>query len=427
MYLTPDQFRVALEKGLGRAVLHIREHGAEGLRDHLLHACLHNVAHDTQLEGDRSGWLLSMIDITGEEAFYRERILEKIEVIDEVQEADRKQLLCFAREFAKRGHEKFRQSIYRIFDSQKYDDYNGDKEIVELDGVKGLLHVADINGLKLRIDPGCYWENGYLLNYAIKELGFSEAIGDLKKHSKNNTNIQAYMKAINASNKKMNKLRKTKFSLKTILEMADNASGSPGDYVGWGRTASDKDINSVFDNFLKEIRPKQILCYLKIFHMRGFPRIEPQLFDLVEFGEDRVRHIATWALFRLKDHKIHEFALNLLRNGVLYCSFAIKLLEKNYQSGDFVLIQNALPVTDDKDEIHRIGSALVDLCQENNDPDLSELMLWVYEKTSCSICREQSVEKLLQWNSMPMDGVWECLFDCSEKIRVMANTQFVAG
>jgi len=190
MYLTPDQFRDALEKGLGRAVLHIREHGAEGLREHLLHACLHNVAHDTQLEGDRSGWLLSMIDLTGEEAFYHERIFEKIEVIDEAQEADRKQLLCFAREFAKCGHEKFRQIIYKIFDSQKYDDYDGDKEIVELDGVKGLLHVADTNGLRLRIDPDCYWGNGYLLNYAIKELGFSEAVGDLKKHSKNNTNMR---------------------------------------------------------------------------------------------------------------------------------------------------------------------------------------------------------------------------------------------
>jgi len=207
--------------------------------------------------------------------------------------------------------------------------------------------------------------------------------------------------------------------------MADNASGSPGDYVGWGRTASDEDINSVFDNFLKEIRPKQILCYLKIFHMRGFPRVESQLFDLVEFGEDRVRHIATWALFRLKDHKIHEFALSLLRKGVPYCSFAIKFLVKNYQSGDFVLIQNALPVTVDKDEIHRIGSALVDLCQENNDPDLSELMLWVYEKTCCSICREQSIERLFQWNAMPMHCMQEAMFDSSKYIRRMMNATSV--
>ena len=37
--LTPEKFRDALQKGLGRAVMHVREHGAENMRERKLNIC----------------------------------------------------------------------------------------------------------------------------------------------------------------------------------------------------------------------------------------------------------------------------------------------------------------------------------------------------------------------------------------------------
>ena len=63
--LTPIEFRDALRKGLGRAVVHLRNYGAAGLEADLLHACLNSLCHDPQSEGTRSEWLWYMLGLAG--------------------------------------------------------------------------------------------------------------------------------------------------------------------------------------------------------------------------------------------------------------------------------------------------------------------------------------------------------------------------
>lgn len=51
--LTQDQFRDSLHKGLGRAVIHVREFGAAGLADEIARACTTSLVYDPQCEGTR--------------------------------------------------------------------------------------------------------------------------------------------------------------------------------------------------------------------------------------------------------------------------------------------------------------------------------------------------------------------------------------
>jgi hypothetical protein len=76
--LTRDEIRAALRKGRGRIVLHLREHGAAALQDELLEACLHSLVYDAQCESTRADWLMSLIDLTGHAAFYRDRVLDAL-------------------------------------------------------------------------------------------------------------------------------------------------------------------------------------------------------------------------------------------------------------------------------------------------------------------------------------------------------------
>ncbi len=55
--------------------MHIREHGAENMRDDILHACLHNLAYDPQCEDSPINWLLELISLTDDPEFYHQRIL----------------------------------------------------------------------------------------------------------------------------------------------------------------------------------------------------------------------------------------------------------------------------------------------------------------------------------------------------------------
>jgi hypothetical protein len=69
-----------LELGLGRAILHLKEHGATQYRDIILHACLHSSLYDAQVEDNRVPYLLEAINLTGDAAFFEQQILAALPI-----------------------------------------------------------------------------------------------------------------------------------------------------------------------------------------------------------------------------------------------------------------------------------------------------------------------------------------------------------
>src|SRR5262245_11468540 len=54
--LTRLLFASALQKGQGRALLHLRSTGLGDLEDLIIDVCLHDRAYDPQCEGNRTSW-----------------------------------------------------------------------------------------------------------------------------------------------------------------------------------------------------------------------------------------------------------------------------------------------------------------------------------------------------------------------------------
>jgi len=75
----------------------------------------------------------------------------------------------------------------------------------------------------------------------------------------------------------------------------------------------------------------------------------------------------------------------------------------------------AAGVTDDWD-IHRL-----ELLGLGDTPDTRDIFLWYYEKTACSLCREDTVRKLIERGQAPEALLRECLLDCVPDIREMAE------
>ena len=74
--LSPDQFRDALRKGLGRALLHVREFGCNGLENAILEACEHSLDLDPQSEGTRGEWLYEILMVADLGDFVRPQVLQ---------------------------------------------------------------------------------------------------------------------------------------------------------------------------------------------------------------------------------------------------------------------------------------------------------------------------------------------------------------
>src|SRR5581483_4695368 len=68
-------FQGWLRKGLGRAVLHLKEHDSRPYKDAILEHCLHNPAYDRQCEDMRTEYLFDLMRVTGDEPYFRDAIL----------------------------------------------------------------------------------------------------------------------------------------------------------------------------------------------------------------------------------------------------------------------------------------------------------------------------------------------------------------
>jgi hypothetical protein len=73
-----EQFRRLLRLGLGRAIVHARDHEASPFRDLILDACLHCYAYDPQIEGTRADYMLELIELTPEKELYWNEVLKAL-------------------------------------------------------------------------------------------------------------------------------------------------------------------------------------------------------------------------------------------------------------------------------------------------------------------------------------------------------------
>ena len=193
--LSREKFQDALKKGLGRAVQHVRASRPEEVRDDLLNACLNNLVHDSQLEYSRAPWLFEMIEMTGEDKFYRSQIYDKW--WDDTQENVSWQLFYILCEYGKRGDPSAIKEIYWVFDRCISDDEHegyptGLEEIVEIDGIPGLIYVLDKMGARILREKEIPL-SPYTVENAEKRFGQTEVQNALAVESARNPNIAAYL------------------------------------------------------------------------------------------------------------------------------------------------------------------------------------------------------------------------------------------
>lgn len=413
-----------LEKGLGRAVLRLRETDARPYRDVVRYACTHNQVYDRQCEEGRAPYLLDVIEATGEPGFYRDAILPAL--AGSAAGDDRDQLLALARLFAQRGDAEAREALYAAFArGAALGDFSGSDELILLDGVDGLMVAA-----------------GYLARYTPLDRDDADVemwLYTLSDRDGETSTWEAFERMVNAFPELRPRLENGRFPLEEPVRrvllpgeryrfshaellnlIAREGRRARGYLRGWGRYADGKDLAQAARDLLAEEDPARLLAFLIVLNARAFPLAPDRLLLLARDGDTDIADAAVWALANLRHPAVRALALELATEPTRGAD-AAELLRENYQPGDEVLLAQLLDRPMDRDDAHFLGGRVLGVVKAYRSEALVPLLLLLYEGEPCTNCRNTVVEHLLALGRLPGWMREECRWDADLETRELVS------
>ncbi len=427
--LTTDEFKRALEQGLGRAILCLKKHDPTPYKEIVLETCVNDTRYDAQCEGSRVPYLMEAIDLCHDEDFFRDAILDKFPATSNTTLPENPdvhlayQFTDFMLEFAKRGSSKARDLLYESFVSNgKNSDefsFGRDDAIIELDGLMGLTFVLEHYAKIASQNRKFHLEDWYLNS-------FNKQFGD--------GNIQQHVKQLSAVNQDVRLLvRRSKFfSKKSVApqtrqkpapptyEAFQNAVQRRNPYRGgigyWSKRATKIQIKRAARDLIQETEPELIRSYLYAFYKRKFPFSIKHLLRLVRHEHPDIRLHSVIALQRFQDSRVRALALELIEDQDLRYE-AVGLFEQNYFLGDADKIVRVLLEIKGSVQLHGVGYCLRDIYEKNRIPEALEPLILEYEQNPCLLCRRFALNLLHDLEILPDWMLEEAQLDAYDHTR----------
>ncbi len=395
-----EDFTAALAKGSGRSVLIMRQAAdPRSFEDAVVHACLHDLAYDPQCEHERSEYLARLIIEIGDEKRLFAQLLAQIKD----QEVDAPLLFTVLARLAAKSGEFEKSAVQKA-----YLDLDPEAQLDCLDAHVRLVGISAFIEGAARIDTdleGEGWRTGGLLD-ALKEhdeATFDQSVGAARaKHP----SVERLMAQYEASNQ-TTPVADGAYDLPAIR--AELRQGNRLRGVIFKELSSD-DWQLICSDFLAQDRDDVALPYLTLFGRRPFTGNPSHIVRWTKSSNSRVARAATRALGRIKSPVVRAMALEQILAGK---PSGVRLLASNYKLGDLAMISPMLRDLPDNDEVHDLGLAILNLTGENDVSveDSADILLLLYERTPCSMCRADVVSRLFKARRVPDWMADECRFD----------------
>lgn len=418
------EFRKIVALGLGRAILHLRNHDAvRPYREIILDACLHNKAYDPQVEGSRAEYMLDLMRSSGDTAFYADAVVRSL--AEEAGDWDDTQRFRIARLMAQSGNQSARHAMRSAFQAKKISDSSIATEFIELDGIQGLLFVIGQIGEQLAQNPD-QWEDDALVAIAGDICGKETVETALKEASATDKNVKTYLSAVEenrmlrAINRHADPKDLTYEEVRSLIE----ANKSTGLLWQWAQVASNTDMERAAHDLTKETEPKKLKSYLRLFGKRKFPLEPDYLLQLVAKPDGPVPRHALRALANIEHEKIRSLAFYLVETRSSLRDYAIDLLVKNFHDGDHATVEAWCDSEHDPGIVNAFDRSLRDFFAAHpNSENEVRLLRKSYEKEPCAHCRSFIVERLLELDSLTDTLKRECEYDSYSETRGLVNPQ----
>ena len=422
--LTPKALDAALRTGHGRAKQQIFAHGAYGLEDEVINACVSCLTYDPQCEADRAPWLFSIID----RAKLTQKVLKALETA--VREPapdshrDMVQWSGILKELAEAGSADARRLLYASLRRLPHtSDVVGAEQIVALDGVAGLIHVARQLGRWLEADPG-FWVDDYLSAELDPSIDAEAARAALECEAETDADVAIFLAGVRKTREALtsNPGRPDRSGL-TGAQVVALIEGNPREQCHWLRqwgfkaAADQRDV--VFTSLLMSNEPEHVKRLFRCFAKTGIPRFDHRLLRWLANSDEQVQWSAVTALAHVKHADLRQAALRLIVDGDM--ANGITLLANNFEAGDFALCFEHLKPLADADDAHHLVGSLLDLCEAHPGAEALDCLLYVYELSPCSACRSRAVKALIASGTAPAWVLKESASDADPGIRALVS------
>jgi len=400
--LTSDTFADALRKGLGRAVLHVRDHGDADVEEQLLEAVTRNLAYDPQSEGTRGAWLIDLLDLLPDASRY---LAASIAVYTRACATsagdpwDVAHLAQLLRLLAERGNTAAGKALRAGsvgLPSSTLELVS--PELLLLDGLEVLPELV------ARFGGDVAGEGSWLLAVARETFGDGPVEATLASAA--DPRARAYLAGSRDEDVAIPSRRVGWTEFFAELDRKPRRSTA----LAFARQATHEELSRLVDAI--DVGGPH-LEWLLLAGRNRFPRMPARLVELAA-GDGPAASAAIAALVQFRTPE----SLALGRSLVAAGRFDGALLLTGASDEEVAGLVGRMPTQGAADTLHRIGMDLLDLCDGRGQP-VAPVLTWVIEATPCSFCRHGALERLLKLGAIPAELAEEARHDSDSETRAL--------
>jgi hypothetical protein len=421
--LTPQEFKRAVQKGQGRAIVFLQDHESTPYRWIILRAIIRYIGYAWQEEGDRTWYLRELMRLSGCEEEYREIAIRAFWKAR--RNRDRWQLDNLLMSFALDGFEPARGAIYDAFNSSEGKRRaNLAERIAKTDGSEGLLFVIESYGPDLSQDlefDAKWWREG------AEEKDGKERVAQVLSDEAETPAVKRFLQvAFTEERRKKPKNPQVKgltwSQVRTrMLEMSEAGESSyvTGRYMrAWTAVADADQLVLAATEFENENEPGWLSALAKGLDRIYYPLPLDTVLNRIRTADGAEYHSLCRALRDRNEPEIREVAIELLADEDRWF-LGLDLLTSTALPEDEGLIMTVLNEHRQDPDWFYVHSACmdVDAIARDRTLDVRQMLAWVYEESPCSVCREIALDLMVDRGAASKEILAEALFDAEGETR----------
>ena len=415
------QFLNSLKRGTGEAYLLVKDNPKIDFTNQIIKGVLNIYAYDGQSEGNRAQYIFDIISISKQKEKIRRAVIQGL-ANEQEHTWNLTHLFALTKLFAEQNDTEAKQAIYDRFLNPpiEHSDWIGYPEILELDGLNGLLYVAEKFGKYIVQNPDD-WQDDSIIRHFQDNNKKIRVYEELENKAKTNQLTRIYLDNIKRtkSSQEQHKSKRTKY--RYIVDEVLNSK--PFISFRKKRNLTEEEINQIAQRLIHETEKSNVEKLLDIFSFHKFPYDSQIILDFAKqkpTDKNRIPEYAIYALKHLKSINVRTFAMGKIKNSK-YPIEVLGILVSNYESGDFKLLIDIANKTKNEHKIEQLAGIYTDIYKANKTKECKEPLEILYNKMNCAIHRNGIVEILIENKVLSEKIKNEIKFDCDLETRKLIN------
>lgn len=390
------RFFSSLKRGTGEAYLIAKSNPTIDFSTYILKGALRNYAYDGQSEASRAQYIFELVSFSDKKEKIRKAILKGL-ATEQSDTWGLTHLFDLVKLFAQQGDNEARQAIYDRFLNNPIEgsDWVGHSEIIELDGLNGLIFIAEKFGKYINKNPNI-WKDDSIIRRFQDDNPNIKAFGELERLSETNKFIKLYLDCIKRTEESSKSYVRETQNFKDIIDEVINSKP----FLSYRRTKELKEVelNKIAEELLEEKNKANIEKLLDVFTSHKFPFDSEFILKFAKqkaTSKNRINEHAIESLKFLRSDNIRQFAIDNIPKVKRPEPFT-DILISNYKKGDHQLLTTVANRFENEHMIESLARSYVEIYKANKTKECQEPLEVLYNKMNCGIHRNGVIEVLIE-------------------------------